>query len=108
MNTIEIPIDTYIAMLEDRKKYVEDCFDWTKMQDFPALWKYALSIVEDCGVSPENTDPKYFVDNLIINGHYGSFDDFKERRETDEEFIYRVKDRAIFIDEEERSVAFSL
>jgi len=106
MKTIQIDIETYIDMLNDRKSFVEEAFGWTKMQDFPKVWEYVLNTVKYDGVSAENSNPKCFVDNIIVNGDYGSFDDYKEKNETDEDF--RVEERTIFIDKEERSVVFSL
>jgi hypothetical protein len=107
MNTIQIPTEIYIDMLNDRKSLLERDFGLTKMQDFPAIWEYVLDRVRAEGVSSDHTDPRNLIANIIVNGDYGSFDSYKYNGETDEDFIYRMNSKVLFIDTNERSIALS-
>ncbi len=60
------------------------------------------------GINSEHSEPSYIVDNIAINGDYGSFDDYKEENESDKDFIDRIKDEAIAIFEEERYIIMNL
>ena len=64
-------------------------------------------IVEECGVYG-NTNPSYVVDNVIVNGDFGLFDEYKQEHETDDDFISRVEVEAFYINKDERIVCFSL
>ena len=133
MNTIEILMDDYISMLEDRKEFVEEKFGWRVMPD--CVWNYLVQLIEDCGIGkPEHASPSYVVDNAVVNGDWGDFDEYKhtkkvcvecdadfddycpdcdceeseEREETDEEFIERVEDDVMAIFPDERIVIYSI
>lgn len=101
---IEIDINDYIALLNDRRDFVEAHYNW-KIPN--CLWDYFCDMIEICGISG-NTNPSYVVDNAIINGDYGDFDNYKHPYETDDDFIRRVTDDAFYINREERVVCFSI
>lgn len=101
---IEIDIDTYIDMLEERKNNVEQWFGWT-IPDI--VWKYFLELLQE-GCIPFNSDPHNVIDNLAVNGDYGNFDEYKEENETDEDFIERVQDEVLAIFPEQRFLIYSL
>ena len=52
--------------------------------------------------------PDIVVDNAIINGDWGDFDDYKQKFETDEDFIKRVADNVFYLNKDERVVCFSI
>ena len=102
MNKAENLMDDYIQMLEDRKNFVKEKYDW----DIPEpLWKYFINDVKKNGINP-NYAINDIVDNAIVNGDWGNFDEYRDKNidETDEQFIERVKDTARFIDAEQRLV----
>ncbi len=101
---VEIDINDYIALLNDRRDFVASHYDW-KIPD--CLWDYFCDMIETCGISG-NTNPSYVVDNAIINGDYGDFDNYKHPNESDDNFIRRVIDDAFYINKEERIVCFYL
>lgn len=70
--TVEISMDDYISMLEDRRQEVEPR-GWT-IPD--AVWDYAMETIEECGVDPDNSSPSYIVDNLAVNGDYGEVSEY--------------------------------
>ena len=55
-----------------------------------------------------NYSPMAVIDNVIINGSYGDFDDFKDENESDEDFIAREEDNCYRIFPEERFIIYSL
>ena len=59
------------------------------------------------GVYGDNR-PDIVVDNAIINGDWGDFDDYKQKFETDEDFIKRVADNVFYLNKDERIVCFSI
>lgn len=73
MTTIEIDVEEYIEMLEARRKYVTSNYGWGDMPD--CLWDYAMDVFRDCGVDPKKSSPKYIVDNMLVNGDYGEFEE---------------------------------
>ena len=105
MKTIEISMDAYIEALELRKDYIEKFYNWV-IPD--CIWDYAKEIIKKTGINSEHSEPSYVVDNIAINGDYGSFDDYKEKNESDKDFIDRIKNEAIAIFEEERYILMSL
>ena len=101
---VEIDINDYIVLLNDRRNFVAEHYNW-RIPD--CLWEYFCEIVEECGIYV-NTNPSYVVDNAVVNGDFGSFDEDKEAEETDEDFIQRVEDNVFYINIDERIVCFSL
>lgn len=105
--TVEIDMDIYLDLLDNRRKFCEEKYDWTCPN---CVWDYVVDLIEQCGIDKRFSDPKYVVDNLIVNGDYGSIDNYKDEDETDEQYIERVKDNLDFIEyfPEDRIVLFSL
>lgn len=105
-HTVEITMSTWLSLLEDRREVISPR-GWT-IPD--CVWNYAVEILEDCGPSsdPAKNAPSYLVDNLAVNGDYGSFDDYRNTGESDEELIARVKNRALVIFPEEKIIVYSL
>ena len=101
---VEIDINDYIVLLNDRRNFVAEHYNW-KIPD--CLWEYFCEVIEECGIYG-NTNPSYVVDNAIINGDYGDFDDYKQDCETDEDFISRVADEVFYINKKERIVCFRI
>ena len=101
---IEIDINDYINLLDERRNFVSEHYGW---QIPDCLWEYFCEIVEECGVYG-NTNPSYVVDNVIVNGDFGLFDEYKQEHETDDDFISRVEAEAFYINKDERIVCFSL
>lgn len=64
-------------------------------------------MIRECGISNDNS-PNVVVDNVIINGDWGYFDDYKSKDETDDDFVLRNEDKALYLNQEERIVCFSL
>lgn len=101
---IEIDIQDYIEMLNDRRYFIEKNHNWT-IPDI--VWDYFINSLEE-GIIPYNTSPSYVVDNIAVNGDYGNFEDMKYPGETDEEFIERIKDDCLYIDIENKFAIISL
>ena len=101
---IEIDVEDYLVLLDERRNFVAEHYNW-KIPD--CLWDYFCSIIEECGVG-NNANPNYIVDNAIVNGDFGSFDEYKNDNETDEEFIKRVQDDVFYINLTERIVCYSI
>jgi hypothetical protein len=72
---VTISFDTWLDMLEDRRKEVEKNFGWT-IPD--GVWEQAIAIFEDCGGSedPQRNDPMFIVDNIAVNGDYGAIEEY--------------------------------
>ena len=101
---IEIEVDDYIYLLDARRNFVAEHYNW-KIPD--CLWDYFCEVIEECGVG-SNANPNYIVDNAIVNGDYGDFDEYKDTDESDEDFIERVKDDVFYINPTERIVCYSI
>ena len=101
---VEIDINDYIVLLNDRRNFVAEHYNWINPN---CLWDYFCEVIEECGIYG-NTNPSYVVDNAIINGDYGDFDDYKLECETDEDFISRVADEVFYINKKERIVSFRI
>lgn len=104
---IEMDIEDYLDLLRDRKRQCVEDFGWSIPE---CVWNYALEVIEDCGIDPENASPRYVVDNIIVNGDYHHYNDIRNDGETDEELEERLKDDAIaFVGEaDDKYVIFSL
>lgn len=101
---IEMDIEDYIYLLDNRRNFVENHYNW-HIPD--CLWEYFCECIKDTGVYGNNR-PDIVVDNAIINGDWGDFDDYKQKFETDEDFIKRVEDNVFYINKDERVVCFSI
>lgn len=105
MQTVEIDVDYYIELLENRREFCKQRLGW----DCPdCVWDCLVQSIKDSGISKDYSHPKYVVDNLLINADYGDFDSYKKENETDEEFIKRVEDDVMAIFPDERIVIYSL
>ena len=107
MKTIEIDMDVYIELLCERKSYVESRFGWTKLERFPSLWEFYLNMIRQCGVSSKNASPSFLIDNLIVNGDYGSFDEYRRRGESNRGLADRLEKCALFVDRKNKCVLIS-
>lgn len=103
--TITISMDLYVEILEQRRKNIEEWWQW-RIPDI--VWDYFIALIEDCGINPANSDPKYVVDNIAVNGSYGDFSEFMNEGETEEEFIERAEGEALAVFPEEKYVIWSL
>ena len=101
---IELDVDDYIDLLDNRRNFVESHYNW-HIPD--CLWDYFCDLIRECGIS-ENNHPDIVVDNAIINGDWGNFDEYKSEEETDEDFIKRVENNSLYINTEERIVCFCI
>jgi hypothetical protein len=102
--TVEIDMDDYIGMLENRRQEVEPR-GWT-IPD--AVWDYAMETIEECGVDPEHSSPSYIVDNLAVNGDYGEVSEYGGLLDAISDvhrgramFLYETCDGGKVIDEDE-------
>lgn len=102
--TVNMDVEDFINLLDGRKEFVEEHFGWTSMPD--CLWEYFTDGFRVVG--SVNASINEIVDNAIVNGDYGDFDNYKRDDETDEEFIERVEDEVVYINTEERIVCFSI
>lgn len=105
-HTVEVTMGTWIALLEERREEIRPR-GWT-IPD--CIWNYAVELFEECGApaNPAVCAPDYIVDNIAVNGEYGTFDDYRNPGESDEELIARVKDDALAIFPEEEIILYSL
>ena len=101
---IEMDIQDYIDLLDNRRNFVENHYNW-HIPD--CLWEYFCYCIKDTGVYGNNR-PDIVVDNAIINGDWGDFDDYKQKLETDEDFIKRVEHNVFYLNKDERVVCFSI
>ena len=99
-NYVEIDMDVYIDLLEQRRKDVEKWWSWT-IPD--CIWDYAITFIEECGVSREYSAPSYIVDNLAVNTDWAYFD---ELRATDERYSGLSDDELTEKAEESDGVVF--
>lgn len=102
--TVNMDVEDFINLLNERKEYVEEHFGWISMPD--CLWEYFTDVYREVG--SVNASINEIVDNAIVNGDYGEFDNYKWDNETDEEFIERVENNVFYINAEERIVCFSI
>ena len=101
---IEIDVDDYINLLNERRDFIAKAYNW-KIPD--CLWDYFCEIITECGIHG-NTNPNYVVDNAVVNGDFGNFDEYKDKFETDENFINRVHNNTYYINTDERIICFSI
>lgn len=95
--------DVYIEALHRREEFVRDA--WGSIPDL--VWaELEENVTEQLGFI--NYNPMAVIDNVIVNGSYGDFDDFKEPTESDEEFIAREEDSCYRIFPEERFIIYTL
>lgn len=95
--------DTYLQALSRRAAFVKDW--WGEIPDL--VWNELEDNVKQ-KLGFINYDPMTVIDNVIVNGDYGDFDNYKQEDETDEDFVARVEDEVYRIFPEERFVIYSL
>lgn len=80
MPNVEITWDVFEDLLDDRRNSWEDD-DHRSIPD--CVWEYAMDMLRDCGGTgnPEANDPRYIVDNLVVNGDWEDFDAVRRYRE---------------------------
>lgn len=61
---IEMDMEVYLDLLEQRRANVRDWWSWT-IPD--CIWDYTMELISECGVAPEYSAPSYIVDNLAVN-----------------------------------------
>jgi hypothetical protein len=104
MTTVEISMYDYLEMLNNRRQEIEPR-GWTVPD---AVWDYAMEIIEECGVDPENSSPSYVVDNLAVNGDYGEVSNYGGLLDAISDvhrgramFLYEIEDGGKILDEDE-------
>ena len=99
--------DVYIEALHSRETFVVNNFEWASIPDH--VWEYLENCVRD-GSGFTNPTPEAVVDNVIINGFYGDFDEFKDEDQSDEDFIAEREEEGDYIDifPEDRFIIYSL
>ena len=95
--------ETYKQALDARAGFVRD--SWGEIPDL--VWNELMENVDE-QLGFINYSPMAVIDNVIINGSYGDFDDFKDENESDEDFIAREEDNCYRIFPEERFIIYSL
>jgi hypothetical protein len=104
--TLQMNAVDYINLLERRRKEVVEWYGWKNIPD--CLWDYFMEDIETNGFYG-NAGVHQVVDNAIVNGNYGDFDSYKKKKETDKQFIKRMKKEDVYyINEDERIVCFYL
>lgn len=94
--------ETYKEALRARLNYFDG------VQEMPdVVWNWLMDSVDE-QIGFVNFSPDVVIDNVLYNGEYGEFDDYKEEDESDEEFIAREEDNCIAIFPEERFIIYSL
>lgn len=72
--TIEMDVVDYIDLLDQRRAEVEKNFGWT-IPD--GVYDYFCEMLEDgCGINPDNANPRYVIDNMVVNGDYGPIENY--------------------------------
>lgn len=95
--------ETYKQALDARAGFVKD--SWGEIPDL--VWNELMENVDE-QLGFINFSPMAVIDNVIINGSCGDFDDYKDEDESDEEFIEREEDNCYRIFPEERFIIYSL
>lgn len=76
MEYVQISMDDYLQLLEDR---FEVCDDRGWVGDAAReLFPLVLDLISEVGVDPKNSAPSYVVDNFVINGDFISREEFEE------------------------------
>ena len=74
---IPVPWDIFEDMLDRRREWWDD----GQHREIPdSVWEFTLEIIRECGgmVSPKFNDPAYIVDNLVVNGSWEDYDEFRK------------------------------
>lgn len=76
MKYIQIPVEDYLDMLENRFEVCKQR-GWVGEAE-ESLFPQFLDIIEDAGVDPEYSSPSVVVDNYCVNGEFISREDFEK------------------------------
>lgn len=95
--------EIYKQALDVRAGFVKDA--WGEIPDL--VWNELMENVDE-QLGFINFSPMAVIDNVIVNGSYGDFDDYKDEDESDEEFIAREEGNCYRIFPEERFIIYSL
>lgn len=75
MKFIQIPVEDYLKMLEQRFEVCKQRGWVDEMQE--DLFPQVLDLIKENGVDPEKSSPSYIVDNYCVNGEFISREDFE-------------------------------
>jgi hypothetical protein len=95
-----ISSEDFMDMVKDR---LHDywCINVLEEDEFyPEIWEQFCNYIDDFG--NQGHDVMYIADNFKVNGDYGSFDDYLEDDETDEQLIEWLDENAYWYDAEKR------
>lgn len=76
MKYVQILMDDYLQLLEERFEVCESC-NWVGDAE-RELFPLVLDLISEVGVDPEKSAPSYVVDNFCVNGEFISREDFEE------------------------------
>lgn len=91
MDKVLIDFDVYMELLDERRNEF-----WVSIPD--CVWDYAMEYLKECIQYVRDTDPKYIVDNLAVNGSWHEFDELRKEGEMDEELINRLEEDGDYIE----------
>ncbi len=95
--------EVYKSALDARAGWVKE--SWGEVPDL--VWDELMEIIDE-QLGFINYNPMAVIDNVLVNGSYGDFDDFKDEEESDEDFIAREEDNCYRIFPEERFIIYTL
>lgn len=95
--------EVFKEALGARAAFVKDW--WGEIPDI--VWDVLEQSVDD-QIGFTNYNPASIIDNVLVNGSYGDFDNYKMEDETDEEFVEREEGNCMYIFPEERFIIYSL
>ena len=72
--TIEIPLTTYIDMLDERRRFIDETYGWSIPME---VYDYFVQLLED-GYKPDpsRSAPSYVIDNIALNRDYGPVEEY--------------------------------
>lgn len=110
---VSLPRDVYEELLDDRRNFWDD----GGHREIPeCIWDWVLETLREAGglPDPRGNDPRYIVDNLIVNGSWEDFEDLRRHYDdysgmTDDEIADLIEEegRACAVFREERLVLWN-
>ena len=97
-----IDTDDFINMVQAR---IENYWKYN-IEDYEPAWTVLCDYIREYGTGGHSV--MYIADNFIVNGSYGYFDEFKDKGQSDEDFIAWLDDNAIWYDTDKRYCVISL
>lgn len=70
---IKIDSDVYSEILDDRFNSAQE---WWGDEKTEALWPLFRDLICEVGIKPDKANPKYVVDNFVVNSEIISKDEF--------------------------------